>query len=119
MICKYISQCIPGRILVSSVGDISFIKNDELKNYLLKHKLLHNGEKPYQCSHCDKTFLRKSSLNVHILIHTGVKQCASSQGDNFFSEIVNFKLTLEKYTYHTSGENVNSQFSWPECNSIW
>ncbi|KAJ8280179.1 hypothetical protein GJAV_G00051480 [Gymnothorax javanicus] len=34
------------------------------------------GEKPYHCEKCDKTFVRKSSLNRHQKVHQGLPRCA-------------------------------------------
>ena len=33
--------------------------------------MIHSGEKPYQCSHCDKAFNETSALMRHMRNHTG------------------------------------------------
>ena len=40
---------------------------------LIKHWRLYNGEKPYQCNHCDKGFTQISYLKDHLRRHTGEK----------------------------------------------
>lgn len=48
----------------------NFRKNASLQLHI---STVHRGEKPYKCSVCEKSFIDRSSLNVHMRYHVGEK----------------------------------------------
>ncbi|KFB53106.1 AGAP002162-PA-like protein [Anopheles sinensis] len=40
---------------------------------LRRHKLRHEGIKPYQCNHCKRCFTQKGTLKTHLRTHTNEK----------------------------------------------
>ncbi|KFV01466.1 Zinc finger protein with KRAB and SCAN domains 7, partial [Pterocles gutturalis] len=39
----------------------------------IAHQQIRTGERPFPCSHCERSFSYSSSLTVHLLTHTGEK----------------------------------------------
>ncbi|KAE9541245.1 hypothetical protein AGLY_004490 [Aphis glycines] len=56
----------------------------KLNSYLVVHKRTHEmsvsytGDKPFTCSMCNKSFLSKSNLDLHMLVHNYVKKASYS-----------------------------------------
>ncbi|CAL4258101.1 unnamed protein product [Meganyctiphanes norvegica] len=66
------------------------------KTNLKKHTRIHMGETPYQCSHCDKSFTQLIVLKRHTRIHTGEKSFQCSQCDKSFTQKCPLKGTLNQ-----------------------
>jgi len=65
----------------------------------IKHKRIHT-EKPFKCDVCDETFIKKSLLNIHKIVHTGKKPFHCSVCDKRFAQVSD----LNKHTRIHTGE---------------
>ena len=80
-----------------------------------RHRLLHTGEKPFKCNHCDEAFRQIGTLNVHVLRkhrHTDLKFRCTKCPKKFPVYSV---LRLHMLRVHTDGK----PHKCPHCNNSY
>lgn len=60
--------------------------------------MVHTGEKPFKCYHCNETFRSSSHLTRHKRIHTGEKKFGCSVCGKHFAEKYNLVVHQKIHT---------------------
>ncbi|XP_034627754.1 PR domain zinc finger protein 5 isoform X7 [Trachemys scripta elegans] len=101
--------------------DKKFISANQLK----RHMITHSGERTFKCDHCDATFKRKDTLNVHIqVVHDGHKKYKCDLCDKAFvtpSVLKSHKkhsyLPVHRAALVSAIEEATCSPSWPETHT--
>ncbi|XP_077136698.1 uncharacterized protein LOC143793533 [Ranitomeya variabilis] len=83
-------------------------KSFKHKGSLITHQIIHTGERPFSCSECEKSFTNKGNLINHQRIHTGEKPFSCSECGKSF--VVKWHLITHQ-RIHTR----EKPFSCSEC----
>ena len=82
-----------------------------IKSKLLRHKNVHEGQKPYQCATCGKVFKSIESLCGHRAVHSGEPKLQCNQcGAKFRSK---YNLARHELEVHVKGSTKN--FCCDQC----
>ncbi|XP_063688811.1 zinc finger protein 260-like [Bolinopsis microptera] len=69
------------------------------KSLLDEHiKSVHESERPYKCTHCDKTFTRSNNLQEHLRTHTGSRPYVCSYCDKSFARSSILHIHMRTHT---------------------
>ena len=66
-------------------------RNSLLTNILKKHMKVYTGDKPYQCSQCDKKFPMNIDSKRYFRVHTGERPYQCTQCDKAFADYCSYK----------------------------
>lgn len=72
-------------------------KSFKRRSSLATHKFIHTDLKPHVCSECNKRFLRKSDLKKHGLMHSGKKPYQCEKCGRRFSQSSNMLTHLRRH----------------------
>ena len=84
---------------------------------IVRHMLVHTGNKPHSCSTCSKTFARRENLKIHERIHTGEKPFACRHVDDNGSKCQK-KFTNSSDRIKHERSHTRNRYGCPSCEFV-
>lgn len=88
----HLRECLPFNTCKKSCTEWSRV-NDEA---------IHDGQRPYSCEACDKSFKHPSDLKKHLLVHTGERPYTCNMCDKTFNQTSVLKRHMRVHTRNHS-----------------
>lgn len=73
-------------------------KTFSAKEIITVHEIIHTGDQPYICSEFKKCFTHKSALTIHMKIHTGEKAFCCSECGKSFTQCSDLQTHIKTHT---------------------